>query len=38
MRPKTPWIVCALCVLVTSSCEEPVDPIQGLRHRYPVDQ
>ena len=28
MRPKTPWIVCALCVLVTSSCEDPVDPIE----------
>ncbi|MFB3111613.1 MAG: Ig-like domain-containing protein, partial [Gemmatimonadales bacterium] len=28
MRPKTPWIVCALCVLVTSSCENPVGPIE----------
>ena len=28
MRQKKPWIVCALCVLVTSSCEDPVDPIQ----------
>lgn len=28
MRPKIPWIVCALCVLVTSSCEDPVDPIE----------
>ncbi len=28
MRPKTPWIVCALCVLVTSSCEDPVGPTE----------
>ncbi len=28
MGPKTLWIVCALCVLVTSSCEDPVDPIE----------
>ena len=28
MRPKTPWIVCALCALVTFSCKDPVDPIE----------
>ena len=28
MRPKTPWIVCALCALVTSSCENLVGPTE----------
>lgn len=37
MRPKTPWIVCALCVLVTSSCEDPVDPIEQCPLRSEFD-